>query len=119
MAAGSDFTLVPSEVVELEPDYHNVITESESMKKEFLNMSATATQRYRMKFNAMTTANKNTLLTHFKDQSGGYYKFIWKSVPAYIEAGGNITGRWVRGSLSITPIGYKMWQVSVTMEKDT
>ena len=117
--AGEAFTLAPSEVIELEPIYNNVITPSESMKKEFFNLSATALQRYHIKFNVLTTANKDILLAHFKAQSGGYYPFSWTSVPAYIESGANITGRWVDGSLSITPIGYKRWNCSVIMEKST
>ena len=48
MAAGSDFSLVPSEVIELEPTYNNVITQSESMKKEFLNLSATPLLQYKI-----------------------------------------------------------------------
>ena len=118
MAAGSDFTLAPSEVIELDPIYNNVITQSESMKKEFLNLSATPLLQYKLKFNVLTTANKNIVLAHYKDQSGGYYKFAWKSVPAYIGSGANITGRWVDGSLSFTPIGSKRWTTSIIFEKD-
>jgi len=119
MAAGEDFTMAPSEVVELEPEYNNIITPTESMKKEYLNLSATALQKYKITFNVLTTANKDTLLTHFKANYGEFHSFTWKSVPSYIESGANITGRWVTGSLSITPIGYKRWTCSVIIEKGT
>lgn len=117
--AADDFSLSPNFVTELDPIYNNVITESESMKKEFLNLSTTALQRYELKFSALTTANKDVLIGHYKARYGGYDSFIWTSVPAYIESGSNITGRWVDGSLQITPIGYKRWTCSITMEKST
>jgi len=119
MAAGSAFTLTPNQVVELEPIYNNVITESESMKKEFLNLSATALQRYKLSFKALTTANKDVLIAHYKDQSGGYYPFSWSSVPSYIESGTSITGRWVDGSLSISPAGTSRWSATIIIEKST
>ena len=90
MAAGGAFSLVPNEVIEIEPTYNNVITQSESMKKEFLNLSSTPLLQYKIKFSALTTANKDVLLAHYKDQSGGYYEFSWTSVPSYINSGANI-----------------------------
>ena len=115
----ADFTLVPNEVIELDPIFNNVITESESMKKEFLNLSTTALQRYQLKFKALTTANKDVLLDHYKARYGGDDEFKWTSVPAYIESGADITGRWVDGSLSISPVAGKYWVCSITMEKST
>jgi len=115
----ADFTLIPSEVIELDPIYNNVITESESMKKEFLNLSATPLQRYQLKFKALSTTDKDTLLTHYKGRYGGYDAFTWTSVPSYIESGVNINGRWVDGSLKISPVGNTHWVCSITIEKST
>lgn len=115
--AADDFSLVPSEVIELTPIFNNVITESESMKKEFLNLSTTALRQYQLTFNVLTTANKDVLLAHYNARYGGYDEFTWTSVPSYIESGTNITGRWVDGSLQITPVGNKYWKCSITMEK--
>ena len=56
------------------------------------------------------------LLTHYKDQSGGYYPFSWSSTPSYIGGGAAITGRWVEGSLSMTPQGLT-WKCSISFEK--
>lgn len=117
MAAGADWTLVPSLVVELDKVYNNVITESESMKQEFLNLSATPIERYELTYKALTSANKDTFLTHYKENSGGYYPFAWKSVPSYIGSGSNITGRWVDGSYSLTPVGNARWALKVVFEK--
>jgi len=115
--AADDFTMTPNEAIEIVPDYHNIITPSESMKKEFLNIAATPLQRYRLKFKTLTTANKDVLLAHYKARYGGYDEFIWTSVPAYIESGANITGRWVDGSLDITPVANGRWVCSIIIEK--
>ena len=118
MAAGDPFTMDPQEVIELEPTYNNVITESESMKKEYLNLSATPIRRYRLLFKGLSNTDRETLLTHFEDQSGGYYQFTWQSVPSYINGGSNITGRWVDGSFRSNPVGPVIWDCEVTFEKD-
>ncbi len=117
MSAGGDFTLVPQLVTELEPSYNNAITDMESMKKEYLNISSTPILRYRLNFKALTTANKDTLLGHYKDQYGGYHSFTWKSVPSYIGSGANITGRWVEGSLNFSTVGNNHWTAEITFEK--
>ena len=120
--AASDFSLAnigttPSEVVELEPTFNNVATPSESMKKEYLNLSATSVDRYQIKFNSQTTAIKTAILAHYKARYSGYGSFLWNMVPAYVNGGANLTGRWVPGSLKNTPIGYKRWNISIVFEK--
>ncbi len=115
MAAGSAFTLVPNEVITLEPEFNTVTTQSESMKKEYYEISANAVEQYRLNFKALTNANRDILLTHYKDQSGSYHNFSWQSVPSYIGAGANITGRWVKGSLQMTIISNR-WKCSIVFE---
>jgi len=117
MAAGEDWTLVPNLVVEAEKVYNNVITEFESMKKEFLNISTTPVERFEITYRNLTTANKDIFLAHYKANSGGYYPFTWKSVPAYIGSGANITGRWVDDSYSLSPAGTARWTLKVIFEK--
>ncbi len=117
--AADDFATTPHEVVEENPIYNNVITPSESMKKEYLNLSATALQRYRLTFKNCTTAEKDAIVSHYQGRYGGYDSFIWTAVPAYIESGANITGRWVDGSLKIMPVANGVWNVQLTMEKST
>ncbi len=117
MAAGADFTLVPDLVEIQEPKYNNVITQSESMKKEFLNVSATPEERFRVVFYGLSDTDRSTLLTHFRDNSGGYYPFSWKSVPSYVYSGANMTGRWVEGSFKMSPIGGTRWSCDVVFEK--
>ncbi len=117
MAAGSAFTLVPNEVITEEPEYHNIITESESMKKDYQNISTTKVQKYELIFKALTNVNRDILQTHFEDQYGDYHSFSWQSVPSYIGSGANITGRWVKGSLKMSIISNR-WKCSVLFEKN-
>ena len=118
MAAGDPFTTDPHEVIPMEPEYHNIITPSESMKKEYINLSATPVEKYKLKFKAVSNTVRETILTHFKDQSGGYYSFSWQSVPSYINGGANITGRWIDKSFNMTPAGPMLWDCELTFEKD-
>jgi phage-related protein len=86
-------------------------------KKEYYDISATAVQKWDLTFKAVTSTVMNTILTHFNDQSGGYHNFSWQSVPDYINSGANITGRWIKGSLRITPNSNK-WKITVSFEKE-
>ena len=122
--AASDFSVTnigatPSEVVESAPIFHNILTESESMKKEYLNISITSIQRYTIKFNAKTTAIKDVILAHYNARYGGYGSFSWAAdmVPAHVNGGSALTGRWVDGSITFTPVGYKLWNISIQFEK--
>ena len=115
----ADFTTLPSEVIEVSPEYHNIITQTESMKKEFLNLAATPVRKYRLKFNAQTTAVKDAILAHYDGQTGGLTAFSWTAaaVPAHVNSGAAMTGRWVDGSIQFAGIGYKRWNISIEFEK--
>lgn len=115
MAAGSAFTLAPHVVITLEPKYNTVSTQTESMKKEYFEISANAVERYHLEFKVLTTANRDILLNHYKDQSGSYHNFSWQSVPSYINSGSNLTGRWMAGSLQMTVIS-NFWKCSIIFE---
>ena len=118
MAPGANFTLTPNLVETLSPIYNNVITQSESMKKEFLNLSATPVERYKLVFTMLLTTDWDILVAHWKDNSAGYYPFSWQSVPSYIGGGANISGRWVPDSLSMgSVINGTCWNATVTFEK--
>lgn len=115
--AGEAFTLIPQEVITSEPIYYNVITTSESMKKEYMNISSTPIERYELTFKILTSTDRDILLNHYNAQYGGYHNFSWQSVPSYIGAGANITGRWVTGSLSMTIIS-NHWRCKIVFEKE-
>jgi len=118
MAAGDDFTLTPNVVITYPPAYYNVITQSESGKKEYMNIASTPTEKYELQFNALTNSQRDTLLTHYKDNYGEYHSFSWKSVPSYVNSGADMTGRWVDGSLRMSPVGNLYWRCSVVFEKE-
>ena len=115
----ANFTIAPSEVVESSPIFNNIITEMESMKKEFLNLSTTSLKRYTIKFNAKTTAVKDSILLDYNGRYGGHEEFIWASVPAHVNSGANLTGRWIDNSIKFTPVGYKMWNINIQFEVST
>ena len=117
MGAGDSFTLTPSVVIPNEPDYNNIVTPSESMKKEYINLSSTPTEQYMIKIKVLTSTQMNTWLTHFKDNSGEYYPFSWTSVPSYINGGSAMSGRWVKGSWKATPLSAGKWACEATFEK--
>lgn len=117
MAAGSPFTVVPNEVVTLEPVYNNVTSKTESMKKEYFGISDTPTKRYQLLFKVRNDAERDVILDHFNDQKSNLHSFPWQSVPDYIGSGANITGRWVPGSLKM-PTNSNKWRVSLDFEKD-
>ena len=117
MAAGSPFTLAVASVDILEPEYHNVVTASESEKKDYQNISTKAVKKYKLKMN-LSVADKNTFLAHWNDQYGDYHSFSWQTVPSHIGGGANIIGRWVAGSLSINIIGGLHWHCEVVFEKN-
>lgn len=117
MAAGSPFTVVPNVVITIEPEYNNVQSKTESMKKEYFNISSNSVDKYQLEFKVLSDAGRDVILDHFNDQSGGYHNFSWQSVPSYIGSGANITGRWIQGSLKMTQNSNK-WKIMINFEKE-
>ena len=122
--AGANFTLVPTWVYPLEPEYNTIETQSESMKKQYQSLSSTPVQKYRLVFEGLSDANRGTILNHYHTCLGGYDYFSWQSVPSYIDTnldgtpdGSNMTGRWVPGTLNMTPRA-NGWDVEIVFEKD-
>jgi len=118
-----DFSLKPNWVHPLEPTYNNVITQSESMKKEFLNLSTTGEERFRLEYKGLTDANFKTLYDHYKGRYGGYDSFLWLNayIPAYILTllgltSENLEGRWVDGTFKFIPKS-SSWDAEITFEK--
>ena len=121
----SNFTTVPTTVIPETPEYHTIITQTESMKKEYLSLSSNRTQKYKLLFKAITNAVFLTIQDHYDSCLGQYDNFSWTSVPSYIDTdlngsgdGSNMTGRWVEGSLNMTPLGALKCNVEIIFEKD-
>jgi hypothetical protein len=115
--SGEAFTIVPNEVVTVEPQYNNVSSITESMKKEHFGVSGNSVDRYQLLFKVRNDTERDAILTHYKDQKSNLFSFPWQSVPSYIGSGANITGRWVPGSLQM-PTNSNKWRVSLDFEKD-
>ena len=121
--AADDFSLMPTWVYPEEPEYHNIITPSESMKKEYLNLSVTPIEKFRLVFEGLSDANFKVIRDHVKGRYGGYDSFAWLNayIPAYVLAflgltTENLTGRWVDGSFKATPKA-NYFDVEITFEK--
>lgn len=120
----ADFALTPTWVFPERPEYHNVITQSESMKKEFFNISSTPTEKFQLKFEGMSDANFKILYDHQKGQYGGYALFNWlnANIPAYIKTllgltTENLSGRWVDDTFNFNPKSHS-FDAEIIFEKD-
>lgn len=110
----TDFTLIPTWVEPECPEYHNAITQTDAMKKDYLNLSTSPILRYKLRWEGMSDTDYSAFLVHYDACLGGLDSFDWTSVPAYI-SGSTLTGRWVDGSLMAKPIA-NAWQVEIAFE---
>lgn len=122
MAAG-DFTLTPTWVYPEARIFHNIVSQSESMKREYLNVSVTGVERFVLRYEGMTDANFETLFEHYNARYGGYGSFAWKNanIPLYIIdvldlGASDLTGRWVDGSFKFVPQSHS-WNAEIMFEK--
>ena len=114
----SAFTAVtPTWVYPLEPKYHTVVTQSESMKKRFYSVSGSSIAQFRLVFSGLTDGPHTTLKNHFNECKGGYDSFTWGTVPTYIDSGNDKTGRWVEGSFK-EEVFAKHWECEIVFEVD-
>jgi hypothetical protein len=120
----ANFTLKPTWVYPVLPQFNTIISQSESMKKEYFSMASTSVKRYKLTYNGLSDADFETLLDHYNSCYGGYDSFNWmnSAIPSYILllldlTTENITGRWVHGSLTFKPEA-KSWDASIIFEEE-
>jgi len=114
----SNFTVTPTWVHPIEPEFHNIISKSESMKKVYYNVSATSISVFHLVFEGLSDAQFTTVREHYNETSGGYEPFYWNTVPSYIESGNtSIYGRWVEKSFKQKPKA-KSWNCEIDFERD-
>ncbi len=120
----ANFTLTPTWAYPEEPEFHNVITESESMKKDYQNISTTAVQRFVFEFIGLSDANFKTLYDHYNGEYGSYALFNWlnANIPDYLKTllgitSENLSGRWVEGSFSFKLKSHS-WDAKIIFEKN-
>lgn len=117
------FALTPTWVEPMEPGFHNIVTPSESMKKQRQNVGATGVETFSIIFEGMSDADYYVLLNHYKLVKGDYDSFQWISVPSYIDTdmdgagdGTNLTGYWVKGSFKAKNRAHG-WDAEIVFEK--
>lgn len=122
--AAANFTLAPSTVIPLPPVFNTIVTQAETMEKQYQNISGNAVLKYKLIFKVLTNANFLVLFNHYHSAKGEYDSFSWTSVPSYIDTdqdgsgdGTNLTGHWVTGSLTYHPLSSTHWSAEVIFEK--
>ena len=117
--------VTPTWVVPYAPEFHTIVTQAESMRKCYANLSGSSPMyRYKLKWTEMTDGEFWQLHHHYYGCLGGYDSFIWKDVPSYIDAdhdgtpdGDDMTGRWVEGSFKFSP-NPRSWNAEVDFEEE-
>ena len=117
--------VTPTWCIPIEPDFHLIVSQAESMKKNYQNFSgSTPVHQYRLQWPMMSDTNFATLNAHYSSTSGGYASFTWTCVPSYIDTdhdgtpdGNDMTGRWVKGTYQFTPNAHS-WNVEITFEQN-
>jgi len=117
--------VTPTWVLPQEPEYYTLVTQTESMKKHYANLSGTSSvERFKLMWTRMTDANFAYLKGFYHDRKGGYESFTWHTVPAYIDTdadgvadGSDMDGRWVEGTFRFRPQA-KFWEAEVVFEKE-
>jgi len=105
------------------PKYNVLVTQSESMLKNYINLSGSSpTFVFRLKFKNVSDADHDLLLSHWMETKGGAESFTWKTVPPYIDGnhdgvadGENMTGHWVHKSFKHKPNPHS-WDVDLKFE---
>jgi len=117
--------VTPTWVYPQAPEFHNIVTESESQKKNYINLSgSTPALRWKLIWKNLSDTKFWTLHKHYYDQRSGVTAFAWKDVPSYIDTdmdgtvdGSDVTVRYMNGSFSFTP-NAKSWDAEVMVEKN-
>jgi len=121
--AADDFTITPTWVYPIRISFNNVITVSESLKKDYQNIADIPTERFRIVWRGLSDANAELIYEHYKSRYAGYDDFAWKAanIPSYINdildlGGADLTGRWIDESWKATPKA-NSWDIELIFEK--
>lgn len=117
--------VTPTWVIPYELEFHTIITQSETQKKNYQNLSgSTPVCRYKLKWTNLSDANFGILSAHYYARKGSGTSFQWKSVPAYIDTnhdgtpdGSDMYGRWIQGSFKFQPNAHS-WDAEIDFEEE-
>jgi len=118
----SDFSVMPTWVYDMEPEFNVIVSDTENLKKDRQVVSADAVYKYKLVFKGIADSAYKTIRDHFVARKGGYESFLWKNayIPTYLKTllgitTTDITCRWVEGTLSSTP-AERSWDVDIEIE---
>ena len=121
--AGENFTLMPTWVIPEAPKYNIIVTQTESMKKEYFQLGDTPVEAFIFKFDGLSDTNFKVLYDHYKSQSSGYALFSWINayIPEYVKVLlgitiGDLSGRWGKDSFKFKPKP-KHWTAEILFER--
>ena len=113
----TNFSVTPTWVYPQEPQYHNIVSETEGLRKVYFNVSGSSIAVYRLIFDSISDAQHTTLRNHYNETLGGYTPFTWNSVPAYISSVSAMYGRWISGTFREKP-NARSWDCEIDFEVD-
>jgi len=116
MAISALTGVTPTLVTPEAPKFNVVVSQSESMIKNYMNLSGSSpVYRYALKFVNISDDDHTLLLSHWIESKGGTESFSWETVPPYIDGdfdgvpdGETMVGNWVPGSFKHTPNPYSL-----------
>jgi len=121
--AADDFQIKPTWVHIIEPAFYNIVTTSESQKKEYYNLGSDPVETFRLVFIGLSDLQAKTIYDHYKGRYGGYDAFAWKNayIPDYLITklglgSSDLAGRWVDGTYKET-IKARSVDVEIVFEK--
>ena len=122
--SASNFTgVTPTLVTPYAPSFNVITTQSESMLKNYLNLSGSSpVYRYSLKFTNVSDDDHAVILSHWIESKGGAEPFLWETVPPYIDGdfdgvadGTSMLGHWVPRSFKQKPNAYS-WDITLKFE---
>jgi len=112
--------VTPTWVLPLEEKFNVLITDSETLKKEYDLISVTPNLQFRLIWSGVTDGDFAAILGHWRSVSGEFAVFTWDCVPSYIDGGSGLgtsmTGRW-SGKPKFSPQS-KNWNLELIFEKE-
>lgn len=111
----ANFTWTPDAVEPAMPQFPVVVTQSDSFKKNYQLIDTTAVEQFKLLFKNASTTDRNSILSHFNGEYGGYTSFSWTTVPSYIKSGASQTVRYI--SYSESPVSESgLWAIEIVFE---
>ena len=119
----ADFTWTPVQVIPRTPQENVKRTKTESLKRRYYEIDSSVEKFYTLNFGlieASGAANGNSrddIRAHRDAHKGYYTSFLWTGVPAYINAGGDITCRY-ESYEEVPEADGNVWNVTIVFREE-